>query len=432
MVRPACGGLTILSKIEGLMSTETSYDSILGKLALEQGLCTEEELQHSFKELQARRQIHPVMLADIMIDLGYVTPAQLDRLKARIKETKAVPEQIPGYQIIGKLGKGAMAVVYKAKQVSLDRIVAIKILPKQFSENPEYVTRFYKEGKAAAKLNHNNIVQAIDVGEAGGYHYFVMEYVEGKTLYEDLAAGKIFSEQEALDIVIQVAKALKHAHDNGLIHRDVKPKNIMMNKEGVVKLADMGLARQTSDIEAAQSEAGKAYGTPYYISPEQIRGEISIDGRADIYGLGATFYHMVTGRVPFMANDPSEVMKKHLRQELVPPDHINTSLSNGVSEVIEVMMAKRKEDRYNNAEDLLADLQAVQAGQLPLRAHKKFDVSMLKKLEEGSEVQEIPETVDIEQEKTITNYRIAILLLSLVAAASILGFIILSIKSCSA
>jgi serine/threonine-protein kinase len=194
----------------------------------------------------------------------------------------------------------------------------------------------------------------------------------------------------------------------------------------------MGLARQTSDIEAAQSEAGKAYGTPYYISPEQIRGEINIDGRADIYGLGATFYHMVTGRVPFMANDPSEVMKKHLRQELVPPDHINTSLSNGVSEVIEVMMAKRKEDRYNNAEDLLADLQAVQAGQLPLRAHKKFDVSMLKKLEEGSEIQEIPETVDIEQEKTITNYRIAILLLSLVAAASILGLIILSIKSCSA
>ena len=432
MVRPACGGLTILSKVEGLMSTETSYDSILGKLALEQGLCTEEELQHSLKELQVRRQIHPVMLADIMIDLGYVTPAQLERLRARIKETKAVPEQIPGYQIIGKLGKGAMAVVYKAKQVSLDRIVAIKILPKQFSENPEYVTRFYKEGKAAAKLNHNNIVQAIDVGEAGGYHYFVMEYVEGKTLYEDLAAGKIFSEQEALDIVIQVAKALGHAHDNGLIHRDVKPKNIMMNKEGVVKLADMGLARQTSDIEAAQSEAGKAYGTPYYISPEQIRGEINIDGRADIYGLGATFYHMVTGRVPFMANDPSEVMKKHLRQELVPPDHINTSLSNGVSEVIEVMMAKRKEDRYNNAEDLLADLQAVRAGQLPLWAHKKFDVSMLKKLEEGSEVQEMPETVDIEQEKTITNYRIAILLLSLVAAASILGFIILSIKSCSA
>lgn len=413
------------------MSAETSYDTVLGKLAVEQGFCTEEELRHCYKEQLIRRGVNPVMLADIMVDLGYITPTQVERLKAKIKETKGVPEQIPGYQIIGKLGKGAMAVVYKAKQVSLDRSVAIKILPKRFSENPEYVTRFYKEGKAAAKLNHNNIVQAIDVGEAGGYHYFVMEYVEGKTLYDDLAAGKVFSEQEALDIVIQVAKALKHAHDNGLIHRDVKPKNIMINKEGVVKLADMGLARETSDIETVQSEAGRAYGTPYYISPEQIRGEIDIDGRADIYSLGATFYHMVTGRVPFIADDPSDVMRKHLREELVPPDHINTTLSNGVSEVIEIMMAKDRNKRYNNAAELLADLEAVQAGHLPLQAHNLFDVSVLEKLEEGSEIQKEPETVDIEKVQTITNYRIAILLLSLVAAASLIGLVILGFKSCS-
>jgi serine/threonine-protein kinase len=414
------------------MSNDTSYDTVLGKLAVELGLCTEDELKNSFKEQLARSGVNPVVLPNVMVDLGYLTSSQVDRLKSKIKETRGVPEQIPGYHIIGKLGKGAMAVVYKAKQISLDRIVAIKILPKRFTENPEYVTRFYKEGKAAAKLNHNNIVQAIDVGEAGGYHYFVMEYVEGKSIYDDLAAGKVFSEQEALDIVIQVAKALEHAHNNGLIHRDVKPKNIMINKEGVVKLADMGLARETSDIEAAKNEAGRAYGTPYYISPEQIRGEIDIDGRADIYGLGATFYHMVTGRVPFVADDPSDVMRKHLREELVPPDHINTSLSNGVSEVIEVMMAKRREERYNNAEELLADLNAVRAGQLPLQAHDKFDVSMLEKLEDGGEVQKMPESIDIEQEKALTNYRIVILMLSLVAAASIIGLIILTIKSCSA
>ena len=174
------------------MSAETSYDTVLAKLAVEQGFCTEDELKNCYKQQVIRRGENPVMLADIMVDLGYITHSQVERLKAKIKESRAVPEQIPGYQIIGKLGKGAMAVVYKAKQVSLDRMVAIKILPKRFSENPEYVTRFYKEGKAAAKLNHNNIVQAIDVGEAGGYHYFVMEYVEGKTLYDDLAAGKVF------------------------------------------------------------------------------------------------------------------------------------------------------------------------------------------------------------------------------------------------
>jgi len=400
-------------------------------MAVEHGLCTDEELQHSIKELETRRSSQPMTLSELMVDLGFVTPTQADRLRSKIKESKTVTEQIPGYQILGKLGRGAMAVVYKARQVSLDRTVAIKILPKQLSENPEYVTRFYKEGRAAAKLNHNNIVQAIDVGEYSGYHYFVMEYVEGKTLYEDLAAGKIFSEKEAVEIVIQVAKALKHAHAVSLIHRDIKPKNIMINAAGVVKLADMGLARETTDIEAAKSEAGKAYGTPYYIAPEQIRGEMDIDGRADIYGLGATFYHMVTGRVPFMADDPSEVLRKHLREKLIPPDHINTSLSAGVSEIIEVMMAKNRDDRYQNADELLSDLLAVQNGQIPLYAHEKFDISMLEKLESGDELVEEPDTVDIEREQTIANYRTAIVILSIVAAASLIGLIILAIVSLS-
>ena len=370
-----------------MTTNETSYDTVFGKIAVEQGLCTDAELRRSLEELQSRRKVNPVQLIDLMIDLGYMTQSQAERLRTSIKETKAAAHQIPGYKILGKLGAGAMAIVYKARQLSLNRTVAIKVLPKRFSENPEYVERFYKEGQAAGKLNHNNIVQAIDVGEAGGYHYFVMEYVEGKTLYDDLSAGKVFDENEALDIIVQVARALNHAHSCGLIHRDVKPKNIMINTAGVVKLADMGLARETADIEAAQTEEGKAYGTPYYIAPEQIRGKIDIDGRADIYGLGATLYHMVTGRVPFMADDPADVMRMHLREQLIPPDHINTSLSAGISEVIEIMMAKHKEDRYNNVEELLADLEAVRKGQPSLRAHREFDVSMLEKLEKGEPVE---------------------------------------------
>jgi len=318
-----------------------------------------------------------------------------------------------------------MAIVYKAKQLSLNRTVAIKILPKRLSENPEYVERFYKEGQAAAKLNHNNIVQAFDVGEAAGYHYFVMEYVEGKTLHEDLSDGKVFAEDEALDIIIQVARALAHAHARGLIHRDVKPKNIMINPAGVAKLADMGLARETTDIEAAQTEAGKAYGTPYYIAPEQIRGEIDLDGRADIYSLGSTFYHLVTGRVPFMADDPSDVMRMHLREALIPPDHINTALSAGVSEVIEIMMAKRKENRYNNVEELLIDLEAVRNGQLPLRAHERFDVSELEQLEKGEIIEGKQE---LYKEETITRYRIAIVVLSVVAVLAIFGIILLIVR----
>jgi len=402
------------------MRNETNYDTVFGKIAVEQGLCTDNELRHSIEQMEVRRQVNPTVLEDLMIGLGYITKTQAERLKQTIKESKAAAHQIPGYRILGKLGAGAMAIVYKAKQLSLNRIVAIKVLPKRFSENPEYVERFYKEGQAAAKLNHNNIVQAIDVGEAGGYHYFVMEYVEGKTIYDDLSTGKIFAENEALEIIIQLAHALAHAHAKGLIHRDVKPKNIMINSAGVVKLADMGLARATTDIEAAETEKGKAYGTPYYIAPEQIRGKVDIDGRADIYGLGATFYHMVTGRVPFMADDPTEVMRKHLKEQLIPPDHINTSLSAGASEVIEVMMAKRKENRYDSAEELLTDLQAVSDGQPPMRAHTRFDVSVLEQLEQG---EDIVQNENVYEQQTIARYRTALVILG--AAVAVLGLIIM-------
>ena len=406
------------------MTSETNYDTVFGKMAIEQGLCTDEELRQSLEELKNRSSANPAILKDLMVELGYITESQAERLGTGIKESKAAAHQIPGYKIVGKLGAGAMAVVYKARQLSLNRMVAIKILPKRFTENPEYVERFYKEGQAAGKLNHPNIVQAIDVGEAGGYHYFVMEYVEGKTIADDLSAGKIFEEAEALDIIIQVANALAHAHARSLIHRDVKPKNVMISNNGTVKLADMGLARATTDIEAAQSEAGKAYGTPYYIAPEQIRGKIDIDGRADIYGLGATLYHMLTGRVPFMAEDSADVMRKHLKEKLIPPDHINTTLSAGVSEVIEIMMAKKKEDRYNDVEELLTDLNALREGQTPLQAHKRFDVTMLKQLEDG----DIVEKEEGVREEAVAQYRMAILILSTVLALFFVIILILLLK----
>jgi eukaryotic-like serine/threonine-protein kinase len=391
--------------------SETSLDTIFGKMAVEQGLCTDEELKKCVTRLKARAAESPTTLGQLMIDLNVVTKAQADRLRLNIRDSKGATaiHQIPGYQVQGKLGAGAMAIVYKAKQISLDRTVAIKVLPKRFTENPDYVERFYKEGRAAAKLNHNNIVQAFDVGEAGGYHYFVMEYVEGKTLYDDLAKGKVFKETEALDIIIQVANALAHAHARNLIHRDVKPKNIMMNVSGVIKLADMGLARETTDIRAAQTEAGRAYGTPYYIAPEQIRGEVDIDGRADIYALGATLYHMVTGRVPFEAPNPSDVMRKHLKEALIPPDHINTSLSAGISEVIEVMMAKNRDDRYADVQELLVDLNAVRNGESPLRARKKFHVDALSQLQDGKKIVTAEPQEKVFDEGAIIRYRIIIL-----------------------
>ena len=354
----------------------SSMDTELGKLVIDQHLATDDEVDKCLA-LQATQagSDNELTLAGLLVREGVVTENQIRRVKKVLQASRS--SQIPGYQILSKLGSGAMATVFKARQLSLDRMVAIKVLPKKLSENADYVDRFYKEGKAAAKLNHPNIVQAIDVGEAGGYHYFVMEYVEGRTLGDDLAPGKVYEEAAAMDVIVQIGRALEHAHEHGFVHRDVKPKNIMLTQSGAAKLADMGLARAMTDVDAAQAEAGKAYGTPYYISPEQIRGEMDIDFRADIYALGATLYHLVTGRVPFEGSTPAAVMHKHLKEPLVPPDHINTSLSAGLGEVVEVMMAKDRKRRYGSTRDMLLDLEAVAAGKAPLMARKQFDANLL-------------------------------------------------------
>jgi eukaryotic-like serine/threonine-protein kinase len=299
------------------------------------------------------------------------------RLMAAVRIVKAVPppRSIPGYQLLGRLGAGAMGIVYKARQVNLDRLVAVKILPKKFHRKPEFVKRFYGEGRIAAKLNHPNIVAALDVGRYGDIHYFVMEYVEGYTAYEHIVKEGPYAEAEVLAIGIQIAKALSHAHQAGLIHRDVKPKNILITGEGIAKLADMGLARAVSDREAAEAEAGKACGTPYYISPEQVRGAADIDFRTDLYSFGATLYHMVTGQPAFRASDPLMVICKHLREPLVPPDRVNPHLSRGLAEIVELCMAKDPAHRYATTADLIADLHAVARGQTPIHAHRKDEPS---------------------------------------------------------
>jgi serine/threonine protein kinase len=211
-----------------------------------------------------------------------------------------------------------------------------------------------------------------------------MEYVEGHTVHEHLVKEGPYSEAEALAIAIQVAKALNHAHKAGLIHRDVKPKNILITNDGVAKLADMGLARAVSDREAAEAEAGKAFGTPYYIAPEQIRGKVNIDLRADIYNFGCTLFHMVTGRVPFEGPDVSTILLKHLDEPVVPPDHINPQLTKGISEIVELCMAKKARKRYANTKDLIEDLQAVADGRPPLQARKLIDLSAFDSIDQES------------------------------------------------
>ncbi len=370
---------------KSLTGLSPSLDSEVGRVVVDIGLATPKEVDYCREQQKQSSDPNQRSLADLLVENSFITTNQAKRIKGQIEGQDQ--SQIPGYQLICRVGKGAMATVYKARQLSLDRIVAIKVLPKRMSENKEFVDRFYYEGRAAAKLSHNNIVQAIDVGSSPkGYHYFAMEYIEGKTLYDMMVPpphgdGHQFSEAEALDITIQMADALAHAHQRGLIHRDVKPKNIILTAGGVAKLTDLGLARASDDRVAAEAEAGKAYGTPYYISPEQIRGDVDIDHRADIYSLGATMYHLVTGRPPFEADSPAAVMHKHLKTPLTPADHVNTALSAGVGEIIEVAMGKKREERYPTAEEMLEDLRAVQRGNPPMHARRTVSLDALEHVE---------------------------------------------------
>ena len=406
--------------VTGLSS---NLDTEVGKLVLDMGLAAQTEIDFCREQQKQSSDPNQRSLADLLVENQFITQNQAKRIKSQLEERR-VSSQIPGYHLLGRLGKGAMATVYQGKQLSLDRTVAIKVLPKRLSETKEFVDRFYQEGRAAARLSHSNIVQAIDVGSTpDGFHYFVMEYIEGKTLYDLMQEGRTFSEAEALDVIIQIADALAHAHKKGLIHRDVKPKNIILTPQGIAKLTDLGLARQMNDKAAAEMEAGKAYGTPYYISPEQIRGDVDIDFRADIYSLGATMYHLMTGRPPFEAETPSAVMHKHLKEPLRPPDHINTALSAGVGEIIEVAMAKSRDDRYASTEDMLEDLRAVRSGQPPTHARRIVDIGEIVKIEQTGKTIDI--ATDEQSRFSLWKQPIVIFLLGLAGLSVFLNLILL-------
>ncbi len=317
---------------------------------------------------------------------GHLTLAQARRATQELEAL--LDQQIPGYQLLEKLGQGSMGTVYKARQLSMNRQVAVKVLnPKRASE-PKFMERLVREAHLAARLSHNNVVQAIDVGSAGPLHYFVMELVEGKTIRQELDAGKVYPEREAVEIVLQVAQALQHAHARGLVHRDVKPANVILTPDGIAKLADLGMAREADDTELARRERNLALGTPYYISPEQVRGREDIDGRADLYALGATLYHMVTGQPPFTYKGVDEQFRAHLTEEVTPPDRINPQLSSGIGEVICLLMAKNRKRRYNRAEDLIIDLECLLAGEGPRMARQRLEADTLEALAEGEPAEE--------------------------------------------
>ena len=259
---------------------------------------------------------------------------------------------IADFIIQKELGRGGMGVVYLAHQISLDRPSALKVLSENYANDAQFVGNFIKEARAAAKLNHPHIVQAYAVGEDEGIFYFAMEDIDGKTMKEVLKEQQLIPADQALLIVQQIAEALDYAwREQKLIHRDIKPDNIMLTNSGRAKLSDLGLASVAGEIDESDSE--EVMGTPQYISPEHLTGS-PMDVRSDIYSLGATFYHFVTGTFPYHGNTAIEIAQQHLTGTLIPPDQVNPD----VSAIIMKMMARSLSDRYQSTEQLIDDIRA--------------------------------------------------------------------------
>ena len=268
-----------------------------------------------------------------------------------------------GYEVLEELGRGGMGRVFRARHVTLERDVALKLLAEAFADDDFYVQRFLKEARAAARLNHPGIVQIYDFGQVGRHWYLAMELVEGRSLSHFLKTWGRFSEQNAVVLARQALAALGVAHAAGIVHRDVKPDNLILGKKGVLKLVDLGLAKKVDDPGA--SSTGFAAGTPYYISPEQIEGRSDVDGRADLYSLGATLYQLVTGQVPFPGSSSAVIMARHLNERPRDPRTFTPELSEGFSAFVLRLMSREREGRPRSAEEALALLAALPAGGAP-------------------------------------------------------------------
>lgn len=261
------------------------------------------------------------------------------------------------YQIEKRIGAGGMGTVYLARDTQLKRIVALKVLPQDKAQNPTLVKRFKAEAQAAAQLRHNNIVGVYDTGEDDGYLFIAMEYVEGQDLFELVQKRGIIPVKRSIEIIKQVAAALQHAFEQNIVHRDIKPSNLLIRRDGVVKLTDLGLARSIDDtLETNITRAGTTVGTVDYMSPEQARNSKAADIRSDLYSLGCTWYQMLTGEPPFPEGSMTNKLQAHAIKPAPDPRDKNPNVPEGLTAVIQRMMAKKPEDRYQTPADLLEDL----------------------------------------------------------------------------
>lgn len=258
------------------------------------------------------------------------------------------------YELLEKVGGGGMAIVYKARCHLLKRYVAVKILRLELVEDEEFVARFRRESQAAASLSHPNIVDIYDVGEENGIYYIVMEYVSGGTLKDYIREKGRLSPEEAIDVSLNICSAIEHAHKNKIIHRDIKPQNILMDEDGSVKVADFGIARAVTSATITMA-GNDVMGSVHYFSPEQARGGY-VDEKSDLYSLGVVLYEMCTGTVPFNGNSAVSIALKHIQQDIIWPGSIDADIPRSLRSIIGKALEKEQCMRYQSADEMMADL----------------------------------------------------------------------------
>lgn len=315
----------------------------VGELAIEMGYLTSAQINEIIAEQRTRRKPYEVKQAPVSTDLQ------------EWEDSSAEPYVLGRYELQKRLG-GVMGIVFKGLDTQTGASVAVKVLPKSLAQDASFVERFKREVRATASLNHPNIISVFDSGVINSVFYLAMEYVDGETLIRRLHRDGAIPEKEALTIALGITRGLEHAHAQGILHRDVKPENVMLSKTGQVKVADLGLALFLHDSLRITSE-GIAVGTPHYISPEQARALRTTDHRADLYSLGATLFHVVAGRLPYEGENGGEVMKRHVFEPTPNPQEANPEVSNDMAGLIMKLMAKDPEQRYQSATEVAAVLE---------------------------------------------------------------------------
>jgi serine/threonine protein kinase len=341
-----------------------------GQLAVEAGVMTEEQLMDCWKlrETAERDGKTPPDIETIAKQKGFMSDEQVRLIKKagdRIKkdEARSQPIRIGGCEILGQLGGGGLGSVYKARQISMGRVVALKVLHKKWMKDEEFKKRFLLEARLAGRLSHQNLIQVYDVGREKESYYFSMEYIDGETIEQMVDRDGPIPVPRALEIIIQILRAITYIARHKIVHRDIKPGNIMLTRGGVAKLADFGFVK--SKFDPLLSTEGEVLGTPDYISPEQALGQPDIDFRSDVYSLGATLYHMLSGRPPF-GGTSSEVMQKHIKEDPPDPREFVKELPEPVVHLLKKMMEKNPEDRCQSTQEVFEDIELVRMGQDPL------------------------------------------------------------------